>query len=138
MAGNHQSEVLAKRPDLRMKTLSYESKIIEGPRTVDLAVNPDSQAIVAARWLGENQIDAASLTVLDSGAKDGHIHWFAPAGQWVIVQFSLKPAMGFDGGFVDLMDPDTTKLCTSTSSTVNTTVALPLFWKHDPLCFFRS
>jgi hypothetical protein len=110
MSGNHQSEVLAKRPDLRMKTLAYESKIIEGPRTVDVAVNPDAQAIVAARWLGENQIDSASLTLLDAGTKDGQIHWPAPAGQWVIVQFSLKPAMGFDGGFVDLMNPDTTNL----------------------------
>ena len=60
--------------------------------------------------MGENQIDAASLTLLDATAKDGHIHWSAPAGQWVVVQFSLKPAMGFDGGFVDLMNPDATNL----------------------------
>jgi alpha-L-rhamnosidase len=110
MAGNHQSEVLAKRPDLRMKTLSYEAKIIAGPQAVDLTVNLDSQAIVAARWLGKNQIDATTLTALDSSGKDGHIHWSAPEGEWVIVQFSLKPAMGFDGGFVDLMNPDATKL----------------------------
>lgn len=110
MSGNHQSEVLAKRPDLRMKTLAYESKSIEGPQMVDVAIDADSQAIVAARWLGENHIDEASLTLLDSNAKDGHIQWAAPAGQWVVVQFSLKPAMGFDGGFVDLMNPDTTNL----------------------------
>ena len=110
MSGNHQSEVLAKRPDLRMKTLAFESNIIEGPRMVDVTVNPDSQAIVAARWLGENQIDSASLTLLGADAKDGHFQWSAPAGKWVIVQFSLKPAMGFDGGFVDLMNPDTTNL----------------------------
>ena len=110
MAGNHQSEVLAKRPDLRMKTLAYEAKIIEGPQAVDMPVNQDLQAVVAARWSGKNQIDATSLTLLDSSGKDGRIQWSAPAGQWVIVQFSLKPAMGFDGGFVDLMNPDTTNL----------------------------
>jgi hypothetical protein len=110
MSGNHQSEVLAKRPDLRMKTLSYEAKIVEGPQVVDLPISPDFQAIVAARWLGKNQIDAATLTLLDSTGKDGHIQWSAPEGQWVVVQFSLKPAMGFDGGFVDLMNPDTTNL----------------------------
>jgi len=110
MTGNHQSEVLAKHPDFRMKTLSYEAKVVTGPQTVDLTVNQDSQSIVAARWLGENQIDDATLTQLDSDKKDGHILWLAPAGQWVIVQFSLKPAMGFDGGFVDLMNPDATKL----------------------------
>ena len=110
MAGNHQSEVLAKRPDFRMKTLSYEGKIVDGPMTVDLPLNDESQAIVAARWLGKSQIDAASLTLIDSGSKDGPIHWSVPAGQWVIVQFSLKPAIGFDGGFVDLMNPEATSL----------------------------
>ena len=40
MAGSHQSEVLAKRPDLRMKTLAYDDKIIEGPQTVDLPLQP--------------------------------------------------------------------------------------------------
>jgi hypothetical protein len=110
MAGNHQSEVLAKRPDLRMKTLSYEAKMVDGPQVVDLPVNPESQAIVAARWLGENRIDATTLTLLDSNGKDRHVQWSAPDGQWIVVQFSLKPAMGFDGGFVDLMDPETTNL----------------------------
>jgi len=110
MAGNHQSEVLAKRPDLRMKTLEYESKIIAGPQIVDVAINADSQAIVASRWLGKDQIDATTLTLLDSAGKGEHIQWSAPPGQWVITQFSLKPAMGFDGGFVDLMNPDTTNL----------------------------
>jgi hypothetical protein len=110
MAGNHQSEVLAKRPDLRMKTLSYEAKIVEGPQVVDLPVSLDSQAIVAARWLGKNQIDTSTLSLLDSSAGAGHIQWTTPAGQWVVVQFSLKPAMGFDGGFVDLMNPDSTNL----------------------------
>ena len=110
MVGNHQSEVLAKRADLRMKTLAYEAKIVDGPQVVDLPVSLDSQAIVAARWLGKNQIDATTLTQLDSDGKDGHIQWSAPEGQWVIVQFSLKPAMGFDGGFVDLMNPDATNL----------------------------
>jgi alpha-L-rhamnosidase/Glycosyl hydrolase 2 galactose-binding domain-like len=110
MSGDHQSEVLAKRPDLRMKTLSYETKIVEGPQVVDLPIRVDSQAIVAARWLGKNRIDDTTLTVLDSSGKNGRIQWSAPEGQWVIVQFSLKPAMGFDGGFVDLMNPDTTSL----------------------------
>ncbi len=110
MAGNHQSEVLAKRSDLRMKTLAYDAKIIQGPQALDLSIRADSKAVVAARWLGKNQIDAKTLTLLDTVGKDGHIHWSVPDGQWVIVQFSLKPAMGFDGGFVDLMNPDTTNL----------------------------
>lgn len=110
MAGNHQSEVLAKRPDLRMKTLAFESKIIDGPHTLDLAANQDLQAVVAARWLGKDRIDATTLTLLSPNTTTGNIRWVVPEGQWVVVQFSLKPAMGFDGGFVDLMDPDSTAL----------------------------
>ena len=72
MAGNHQSEVLAKRPDLRMKTLSYDAKVVDGPVAVDLQVNPDSQAVVAARWTGKNQVDASTLTLLDSPPKDAY------------------------------------------------------------------
>ena len=110
MSGSHQSEVLAQRPDLRMQTLAYETKIIDGPQTLDLSPDPASQAVVAARWLGENQIDATTLTLLNADTKDGYTRWSAPAGKWVVVQFSLKPAMGFDGGFVDLMNPDATNL----------------------------
>jgi len=38
MSGSHQSEVLAKRPDLRMKTLAYEAKAVDGPQAVDIPV----------------------------------------------------------------------------------------------------
>ena len=109
MSGNHQSEVLAKRPDLRMKTLSYDAKVVDGPQRVELPVTLDSQAIVVARWLGKNQIDDTTLTLLDPSGKHD-VQWSAPEGKWVVVQFSLKPAMGFDGGFVDLMNPETTNL----------------------------
>ncbi len=110
MSANHQSEVLAKNPDFRMKTLSYEAKIVEGPKQVDLPVSSESQAIVAARWLGNDQIDATTLTLLNPSGNEGDFKWSAPEGEWVVVQFSLKPAMGFDGGFVDLMNPDATNL----------------------------
>jgi hypothetical protein len=110
MAGNHQSEVLAKRPDLRMKTLAYEAKIIKGQQAINLSIDPDSQAVVVARWLGKDQIDATSLTVLNTSSNNGHFLWTAPEGEWVVLQFSLKPAMGFDGGFVDLMNPESAKL----------------------------
>lgn len=110
MAGNHQSEVLARRPDLRMKSLAWEATFAEDSRPVDITIAPDSQAVVAARWLGENRIDSSTLTRIDAGTKDGKIHWTPPAGNWVVVQFSLEPTMGFDGGFVDLMNPDSTNL----------------------------
>lgn len=110
MPGNHQSEILARRPDLRMKTLAYDATVVAGPKPVDLPLQPDTQAAVAARWLGKNQIDASTLTLLDTASANGHLAWSAPDGQWVIVQFHLEPAMGFDGGFVDLLNPDATQL----------------------------
>jgi hypothetical protein len=110
MAGNHQSEVLAAHPDFRMKTLAYDSKIVQGPQVVELPADADVQAVVAARWLGQDRIDAKSLTAVDVSKTNGHIRWTVPEGEWVILQFHLEPAMGFDGGFVDLMNPDAMKL----------------------------
>jgi hypothetical protein len=134
MTGHHQSEVLAQRPDLRMQTLAYDARVIEGPQPVDLPLQPGSQAIVAARWLGNNQIDAASLKLLEP--KEGRVKWSVPAGQWVIVQFSLKPAIGFDGGFVDLMNPEATKLFFHL--VYGEYHKRLLLRNHDALCFLRS
>ena len=61
-----------------------------------------------------------------------------PQGEWVIVQFSLKPAMGFDGGFVDLMNPDTTNSVLQPRLRGISPSFRALFRKYDPLCFFRS
>ncbi|HEY1806969.1 MAG TPA: glycosyl hydrolase [Acidobacteriaceae bacterium] len=108
--GSHQSEVLARRPDLRMQTLAYETRRVTGPQMVKLPVDPGTQAVVAARWLDNDRIDGASLTLLASGNGEHEVNWSAPAGQWIIVEFSLRPAMGFDGGFVDLMNPEATSL----------------------------
>lgn len=110
MAGNHQSEVLAQHPDFRMRTLAYDSRFVQGPQLTDLAADPDVQAVVAARWLGQDRIDPTTLTLVRVDPMNGHIRWTVPEGKWVVVQFHLQPAMGFDGGFVDLMNPDAMKL----------------------------
>ncbi len=105
MAGNHQSEVLARKPEYRMKSLSYKAEVVKGPKEVSLAAPPELQCAVAARWLGENRIDGQSLQLLASATESGQIKWQAPAGDWVVVMFYLEPSMGFDGGVVDLMNP---------------------------------
>ncbi len=110
MTGNHQSEVLARRPDFRMKTLEYESKIVQGPQAIDLPLDPDSQAVVAARWVGKDHIDGTSLRLLNWDSAGTHTRWPVPEGQWIIVQFHLAPARGIDNDFVDLMNPDAMKL----------------------------
>jgi len=110
MAGNHQSEVLAQHPEFRMKTLAYDSIVVEGPKSIDIPEEHDIQVVVAAHWLGQNRIDASSLTRISSRVANGHIQWSVPEGKWVVMQFYLEPAMGFDGGFVDLMNPAATKL----------------------------
>jgi hypothetical protein len=110
MAGHHQSEVLARRPEFRMKTMSYKVDRVTGPQELSLAAPPELQAVVAARWLGENRIDGASLELLPTAPEGGQIKWQAPAGDWVVLRFFLEPATGFDGGSVDLMNPDAMKL----------------------------
>ena len=108
--GSQQSEVLAIHPEYRMKTLAYKVETITGPQAVDLHLAANLQAVVAARWTGENTIDDSTLTLLTPANPAQPFHWQAPAGKWVVVQFYLEPARGFDGGFVDLLNPDAMKL----------------------------
>jgi hypothetical protein len=110
MAGNHQSEVLARKAEYRMKSLGYKAEVVKGPKEVSLSASPELQAVVVARWLGDNRIDGQSLQLLASPVRSGQIKWHAEEGDWVVVQFYLEPSMGFDGGFVDLMNPQAMKL----------------------------
>ena len=107
---SHQSEILAKHPEWRMKTLAYDAKVVSGPGKEEIALLPDVQALVAARSTGEGQIDASSLTLIDVAGKSGSLDWTVPEGRWVVLQFHLQPAMGFDGGFVDLLNPEATRM----------------------------
>ena len=108
MAGNHQSEVLARKPQYRMRSLSYKAEVVSGPKEVTLATPPELQAVVVARWRGQNRIEGQSLQLLP--AESGQLKWQAAAGDWAIVEFYLEPSMGFDGGFVDLMNPQAMQL----------------------------
>ena len=110
MTGNHQSEVLARHPEFRMKTLAYKVHQVEGPGPVELPAFENAQAVVAARMLDKNRIDETSLQLLEPDVRGGPRKWQAPAGKWSVVQFYLEPAMGFDGGFVDLMNPEAMKV----------------------------
>ena len=49
MASNHQSEILARQPELRMKTLAFDTKLVDGPREVEVDVDPESQAVEIGR-----------------------------------------------------------------------------------------
>jgi alpha-L-rhamnosidase len=110
MAGNHQSEVLARRPDLRMKSIAYKEQIVHGPQSVTMPEVSQLQAVLVARWFGGGRIDRQSLHSLDLPIAATPVQWTAPAGDWLIMEFYLEPSMGFDGGFVDLMNPEATKL----------------------------
>ncbi len=110
MTSHHQSEVLARNADFRMKSLRYKAEVVKGPKAVDFLTPQELQAVVAARWLGNNRIDERSLQDLTSLVEGKQFKWSAPEGDWILVSFSLEPSMGFDGGFVDLMSPEAMKL----------------------------
>jgi hypothetical protein len=110
MAGHHQSEVLARKSAYRMKSLAYKAEVVKGPSEFSLAVPPDLQAVVVARWLGGNRINGESLQLLASARESGQFKWQAPEGDWVVVAFYLEPSLGFDGGSVDLMNSDAMNL----------------------------
>src|SRR5579862_2884481 len=110
MAGNHQSEVLAHNPSFRMKSIAYKDLVIHGPKPVALPEVQDLQSVVVARWLGAGRIDSQSLQSIELPKNSSQMQWNAPDGDWIILEFYLEPSMGFDGGVVDLMNPDAMKL----------------------------
>ncbi len=107
---SHQSEIIARRPELRQRTLAHREEFIAGPKEVRLALPPDTQAVLAARWLGHDRIDGTSLVRLAPDAARKELVWSAPAGSWVVSIFSLQPGTGFDGGYVDLLNPEAVEL----------------------------
>lgn len=111
-ADSHQSEVIARRPEFRQRTLAHREDFIHGPKEVRLKMPPDTQAVVAARWLGRDRIDGTSLKSIAPGPSGGDLVWPAPEGSWVVSIFSLQPGTGFDGGYVDLLNPEAVKLYT--------------------------
>src|SRR5215472_10225334 len=110
MVGNHQSEVLKRDPNFRMKSLAYKEQIVHGPRSVTLAEVPEQQAVLVAHWMGGGRLDRETLRRIDLQKTSGPAQWDAPEGDWLIMQFYLEPSIGFDGGVVDLMNPDAMKL----------------------------
>ena len=107
MNGNHQSEVLKRNPSFRMKSLAYKEQIVHGPQSVTLPDVPELQAVLVARWLGGGRLERETLSRID--LQKASIQWNAPEGDWLIMQFYLEPSIGFDGGVVDLMNPEATK-----------------------------
>jgi len=110
MTEHQQSEVLARNPSFRMKSLSYKAEVVHGPKAVTLTAPPELQAVVAARWLGNDRIEGGSISLLRSPAGGREVKWAVPAGDWVLVLFFLEPSVGWDGGYVDLLNPEAMKL----------------------------
>ena len=110
MTGNHQSEVLKRNPSFRMKSLAYKEQIVHGPQSVTLPEVPELQAVLVAHWMGGGRLERETLRRIDLQKPSAPSQWDAPEGDWLIMQFYLEPSTGFDGGVVDLMNPDAMKL----------------------------
>ena len=110
MMGNHQSEVLKRDPSFRMKSLAYKEQIVHGPRSVTLAEVSELQAVLVARWMGGGRLERETLRRIDLHKNSAPAQWDAPEGDWLVMQFYLEPSIGFDGGVVDLMNPDAMKV----------------------------
>lgn len=108
LKGNHQSEVLKRNPNFRIKSLAYKEQVVHGPRSVTLADVSEQQTVLVARWMGGGRLDSETLRRIDL-PKTSPDKWEAPEGDWLVMQFYLEPSVGFDGGVVDLMNPDATK-----------------------------
>ena len=97
------SRVLEANPEFRMRSLFPERHTVAGPAEVAVE-GADLAHVVAARVeagviVAESLVDVTSA-VVDRGA------WSAPEGQWALYVFRLRESIGYDGGLVDLMNPD--------------------------------
>jgi hypothetical protein len=81
------SRVLAENPEFRMRTLVPTS-----------GFEPGASYLVAGRRLGSGLIDGDSLRRLDGPPPEGE--------DLAVWSFTLQDAVSFDGGLVDLMNPE--------------------------------
>lgn len=110
MSGNHQSEVLKRNPDFHMKSVSYKEQFVHAHESITLPLVSELQSVIAVRWLGGGRIDRQSLQSLAVPSAPEAVHWTAPDGDWVVMEFFLEPSMGYDDGVVDIMNPEAMKL----------------------------
>jgi glycosyl hydrolase family 106( putative alpha-L-rhamnosidase)/glycosyl hydrolase family 2 len=95
------SRVLEANPGLRMRSLFPERRDVAGGDDVTV---PDAAELHCAVALDPRSGETIELTrELRAGL------WRAPDGEWHLYLFRLEESIGFDGGLVDLMNPETTR-----------------------------
>jgi hypothetical protein len=99
-----QGRVVKADPAFRMRSLGYVRKQLQGPTELTVEAPDKIEFAVAARWLGADQIDGDSLTLIESGIDGPRLTWRAPQGDWEVVPFYLMPSQEVYGGQVDLMN----------------------------------
>jgi len=103
------SRVIAANPEFRMRSLGYEERIVDGPKHVEIDDIKDFQAAVAGRMSDADTVVDDTLVDITPHYKDGKLSYDVPAGKWTVIAYYVFPAQGFDGGLVDLMNPDATR-----------------------------
>ena len=97
------SRVLRANPDLRMRTLVPERMCGEQP----VENRADVYLAVAGRATGEG-VEFDTLADVTEVVRRGA--WPCPDRAWRLYVFRLREAVGVDGGLVDLMNPESTRL----------------------------
>jgi hypothetical protein len=106
LPGINKSRVVAANPDFRMRQLRPVERKVFGSQRAEITLPGRTSLVVAARQLGPDRLDGASLQKLAFDAGSNSLTWDVPAGDWLLTMYVLEPTYGLDGGSVDLMNPD--------------------------------
>ncbi len=101
------SGVLAVEPHYRMRSLVPDVRTVMGPSKITVDLPPEGEGwVVTGRRDRSGELDASSLVDITTPAREtgGSLHM--PAGDSMLYVFRLQDSVGFDGGLVDLMNPD--------------------------------
>ncbi len=97
------SRVLEANPQFRMRSLFPERHAVVGP--TELAIAGDDLAYAVAARIEAAGLASASLVEVTSAVRERG-SWAVPEGQWALYTFRLRESIGYDGGLVDLMNPE--------------------------------
>ncbi len=105
MPGINKSHVIEANPEFHARRMRSTPSIIQGPARWTSPLAEKTVAVVAAKRLGPDRLDGATLQTLDWQPGANEVTWSVPEGTWLITIYDLVQATPRMGR-VDLMNRD--------------------------------
>lgn len=100
------SRVLERNEAFRMRSLVPSSQVATGPAQVEFGDFREGQTWVVAGQRVDGALDARTLVDVTRSVIADHGRLVLTEGTWSVYTFRLQDSVGFDGGLVDLLNPE--------------------------------